>query len=256
MFRHVMTAVGVMAVASSASAAYLTNGDLETLDAGTPVFTGWSNNAGTSIATQAIEGNYSARIERETANNGNALNQNFNDPDGDLSVFRISLDFAASDPGSSTSRSLQFNVRTLQNPNDGNVGSINLRIVRGSAEGLGTVQVLNGSTFVSVLTDAVTLASSESGDGFVVNSLSIDADYTTSPSYTVTANGVTTDSLSYFQTTAPSAGTAVKQLSFQSGNVVTGAWAVVDNISVVPEPAAASLLGVAGLLALRRRRTA
>src|SRR5690606_10120396 len=145
---------------------------------------------------------------------------------------------------------------TLQNPNDGNVGSINLRIVRGSAEGLGTVQVLNGSTFVSVLTDAVTLASSESGDGFVVNSLSIDADYTTSPSYTVTANGVHTDSLSYCQTTAPSAGTAVKQLSFQSGNVVTGAWAVVDNISVVPEPAAASLLGVAGLLALRRRRTA
>src|SRR5690606_6147126 len=102
-FLPAITAVRAMAFAPSASDAYLTNGDLETLDAGTPVFTGWSNNAGTSIATQAIEGNYSARIERETANNGNALNQNFNDPDGDLSVFRISLDFAASDPGSSTS---------------------------------------------------------------------------------------------------------------------------------------------------------
>lgn len=244
----------LFAIGTSAQAQFLSNGDLETAG-GTSLFDSWSNNAGVTLASQPIGGDSSARISLNTANTGNALNQNLTDPGNSLSQYSISFDFATSNPGSSTARAMQLNLRTVPGVEGGN---INMRIVAGSVAGMGTIDVFGGG-WQTVLPNVVNFSTSETGSGFLINSLTLDADYSAAtPSYIITANGNSSGTLSFFQNSAPAQGDTLKQVSFQSGNIAAGAWSVVDNIAVVavPEPGVLSLfaLGGFGLLGLVRWR--
>lgn len=234
----------------SAGAQTLVNGDFESPGS----FTGWTTNAGVVSAVQPIAGVNSARIRYSISNSGNALTQILGDT---FSQFTLSFDAAASDPGSSSARSLQLVLRTGSTFGD-NTRSINMRLVGGTTAGFGTVQVYNGSAWVTALTDVFSLSTAESGAGFLVNTIQFDGDFTSTPFYTITVNGTTSASLSAFQSGTPTAGQGLAQISFGSGNMVTGSWSVVDNFNVmaVPEPGVATLLvglGLTGLIVLRRR---
>jgi len=233
----VAAAASVAAAPSQADTEYLLNGDLEVLGANPPLFEFWTNNAGTTLAAQAISGSNSARIGRDTGSLGNALNQTLNDAASLLSTFTASFDFAASDPGSATARSMQFLLRTVVGANTGNV---NLRVVSGSQPGLGNVEVFDGAAFQTALADVVNFSISETGVDFISNSATIVGDYSgATPFYTITVNGTASESLSHFQGGAPAQGTTLKEISWQSGNLAAGAWAVVDDISLVgPDPPA------------------
>lgn len=242
------------AVGANVHGQNLVNGDFET-PGSTSIFDSWSNNAGVTVAAQSISGSASARIAVSSANTGNALNQNLTDPGNSLSQYSISFDFAVSDPGSSTSRAMQLNLRTVPGSEGGN---INMRVVTGSTPGMGTIQVFQG-TWNTVLANAVNFSTAETGSGFLANSLTLDGNYSeATPSYVITANGNSSGTLSYFQNSAPAQGTTLKQVSFQSGNIAAGAWSVVDNVTVVavPEPGTLGLfaLGGLGLLGLARFR--
>jgi hypothetical protein len=236
------------AASASANAQYLSNGDFESTEG---TFQSWTFNGGVSEATQPISGNHSARIVANSGNTGNALNQNLVDPSNSLFAYQLSFDFAVSDPGSASSRSLQLNLRSVPGSDTGN---INLRVVRGSAAGIGTVQVFGG-TWQTALVDAINFSTEQTGAGFILNSMTIFGDYSETPFYTISVNGVDSANLSSFQTAAPAADATLKQISFQSGNLVAGSWSVVDNVTVtvVPEPATLTLVGV-GLLAILGRR--
>lgn len=238
---------------ATANAQFLSNGNFEV--SGEP-FQSWSTNAGISLAAQPISGGSSARIAPNSGNTGNALSQTLNDPGNQLSQYSLSLDFAASNPGGTTARSMQLNLRTTPGLDSGN---INLRVVNGTVEGFGNIEVFQGSWSVA-LANVVNFSTSETGAGFNLNSLTITGDYTATPFYNITVNGNTSGNLSLFQVVAPASGSSLQQISFQSGNLAAGAWSVVDNISMaaaVPEPTALSLLslGFIGFVARRRRKS-
>jgi len=255
----ILLTVGVAALLtglpSSASGAFIQNGDFESLDPGAPLFDSWTNNAGVSLAAQAISGSNSARIALNTGNAGNALNQTVNDPGGTLSVFDLSFDFATSNPGGTTARSMQLSLRTVVGSNSGN---INMRVVNGSIAGMGHVQVFDGSAFQTVLADVVNFSTSESGAGFIANRARFAGDFSgTTPFYAITVNGTSSANLSHFQGGAPAQGAPLREISFQSGNIAAGAWSVLDNVVVVPEPGTLAMLGVGASLwlASMNRRT-
>src|SRR5690554_3064826 len=108
----VLLAGAVANSASNAHGAFIANGDFEVLDSGESLFDAWTNNAGVTLAAQAIAGGQSVRIERNTSNAGNALNQTVADPLEVLSRFAFSCQFAASDPGSGSARSVHLSLRT------------------------------------------------------------------------------------------------------------------------------------------------
>jgi hypothetical protein len=248
----ILTAVSVVALGgliSPASGAFISNGDLESLGPGTPtLFESWTNSAGATLASQAISGNNSARIALNT--DGNALNQNANDPHETLKLFDLSFDFAVRDPGApANARSMQLNMRTEPGLN---VRQINMIVVRGSVPGMGSVRVFDGTAFQTALADVVHFSPNETD--LEVNHVTVTGDFSAAPLYSITVNGTTSANLSFFQGGAPAPGTPLRQISFQSGNVAAGAWAVVDNIVLVPEPASLGLLGIGAFLVPRRLR--
>ncbi|MGB7159571.1 MAG: hypothetical protein WBD40_16005 [Tepidisphaeraceae bacterium] len=157
----VAAGVALLFTGGAARAAFIANGDFEALDPGAPVFANWSNNAGVTLASQSIGGASSTRIALSTANSGNALNQTANDAGGALSSYAVSFDFATSNPGSASARSMQLNLRTTVNVDSGNV---NLRVVGGTEPGKGTVQVFQG-TWMTAAANAVNFSTSETGAG-------------------------------------------------------------------------------------------
>jgi hypothetical protein len=252
--KRVLLLIAFVSMVSTANASLLLNGDFEILDPGTPVFESWSNGGSVTAAVVPISGAYSAKLVR---NSGGFLQQHLVTP---VPVFAVEFDLALSDGGSSTNRSFQVNLlHTSTTVGSGNYHNINLRVVRGSAAGVGTVQVYDQTTasFVAVLTDAVTFSASE--NTLSVNHVEFFGDYGDgSPSYYVSVTDAssatrTTGELTMWQGTSPvTAGDNLTSIRFDNTNIVAGSWFVVDN--VVPEPATIAILSLGSLLGLCRRK--
>lgn len=212
---------------------FIENGDFELLDPGAPVFASWNNTSAIGIAAEAIDGDRSARLVYQHAGH---LYQPIDDPNASLSRWTVSFDVALSDPGPPVARSFQLNL-----PHPG--GNINLRVIRGSTPGRGTVQFFDGvafagGTWVTALTDAVNFSSSE--EALEVNRIRLSGDYSgAAPRFDLTVNGTTASDIEAWQNASPDPGAAITQVRFETGNFAAGAWAVVDNVSVhrMPPPA-------------------
>jgi hypothetical protein len=225
---------------STVNASFIQNGTFETLDPGSPVFASWSNGGSVTAAVVPISGAYSAKLIR---NSGGYLQQH---PSTPQPVFAVELDLALSDPGSSTDRSFQMNLlHTSTTIGSGNYHNINMRVVRGSAAGVGTVQVYNQTTtsWVNALTDAVTFSANE--NTLSVNHVIFSGNYGDgSPAYNISVkdSGGTTRTaleLTLWQGTPPTAtGDNLTSVRFDNTNIVTGSWCVVDNINVTQAPSA------------------
>jgi len=183
-------------------------------------------------------------------------------PTGDrLSEFDFSFVFAASDPGSTTARSLHLQVMTYN-------GStyplaIAMRLVRGSSACTLSLQAYDGIGFVTVAANAFNVSVYDSGANefstlnaynFQISGDFMAAQY--SVSYGAIGDAMTTvTNVNLFQNAPSEAnGQTLTAIKF-AGTQSSGSYAV-DNVSVIPEPGAVGLLAV-GLLALRaiRRRS-
>jgi hypothetical protein len=192
------------------------------------------------------------------ATNSN-LTQTTSDPSLALTKYTFATDLVL--PNGGTGRSFQVNLFHASGKN------INLRIVgddgnsTADSTALGDVQVFNGSTWVTALTDAINFTATDGSGGFGaspnINSLSVTGDYSgATPSYTVSSNGSTSAALTAFQGGAPTSGSRLTSVSFQGGSLASGTYFVVDNVAVsaVPEPASIALIGLGGLTLMSRRR--
>lgn len=235
-----LMSVAVLGLSSMCSA-YISNGDFEAED----TFESWSLIA-TQEAPVAISDNKSAKLV--PAGGGN-LTQDLSTPQ---SAFVVDLDLAVSDPGSG--RSFQLNLYHASE-----AGNTNMRIVQGDTSGMGTLEAFNGSNWQNVVTDAVTLSADD--QNLAVNHLKIVGDYSSSPSYDVYVtdaadNTQSAMNVNAWQNTPPTAGDMLETVKFDSSNFAGGSFSVVDNISVVPEPATVALLGLGGMALIRKRRNA
>lgn len=266
-FYKSFAAAVALAACGAVQGAYLNNGDFESVT-GAPepgqTFTGWTENNSSEaiVAAQAISGSYSAKIGKVGAN----FRQATSNYDG-LATFTLDLDFAASDPTTDTSgRTFALNLK--HNADVGIHNALNMRVIDNTGSSAGELQVFSGYTsptvngsWQTILTDAVTFSTSETS--LNVNHLRVVADYAaTTPSYVISvqdAGGTwrETGSLSYFQRhlstdTPPNATTPLRWLVFDTSNLKTGSWEVVDNITLVPEPTAIVFLGLGALALIRR----
>lgn len=258
MLRKSITLAAGVFLASAAQAAFVNNGNFEFLT-GNPepaqTFSDWTEDgAVATVATTGISGT-SARLAKVGGNN--SLHQNTNDPGLELTQYIVSLDFAMNDPGGAGDRGFNINLRpgTLSPT----AGQINLRVVDLDADGDGDVQAYSsspgttGGSWQTVLTSAVAFSATESN--LAVNRLTVTADLTGTPGYSVAVGSATASGVSLFQGAVPS-GATLKRVAFETGNLASGAFYVVDNVTVttVPEPAALGFLGLGSLLVMRRRR--
>lgn len=241
----------VMCVASAASAAYINNGGFEETSNGS--FVSWQSSSGaSSILSSGIEGK---SILLTPASNGTVIQ----DAIAATNHYILTMDVASS-AAQGTNRSFNVFIRHTFSTDQ-----INLRVTDDDNNGVGDITIYDGNGhWPIVLANVFTFSSSQTD--LKTNHLVLDVDYSTGK-YTVTltnANNVTTSQsgVSYFQiTTADGAlGTAstLKEIVFNTGNMLSGSWAVVDNVTVsaanVPEPAGFSLLAIGSLaLTLRRR---
>lgn len=243
-------AAGLSALATSAGAAII-NGDFEQApNAGDAAntFTGWTEQAG-GAATNGLVADIHAGLG---ANGGQHAAKLTKQPNGVLwqavtfeSKWQLDLDVAVFGSG----RAFQMFL-----PHNGTGDRISLIIVNGD------VQVYDqaNTRFQNVLAGAI----DGSSDGDIqVNHLRIVGDYSAAePSYIISAtdaDGVTRDTqpLRYWQGNAPAQGASIGSLRFDTANLTTDAYLVIDNLAV-PEPAAAAMgAGLAGGLLLRRSRT-
>lgn len=250
--------LGVLPV--TAGAAFLTNGDFETEplgdDSATTTFPNWTEAAGGNAVNTPvpITGAHSAKLVA----GGGSMSQSTSDPGNGLTTFTFDLDFAASDPGGPTNRSFHLNVRHA--PTAGGLfHQINVRVVDIDSDGDGDVQVFNSPTgtntgsWITALPSAVVFSASDTDLG--VNHLTIVGDYSdATPSYDLTVNAALSAGRTEFHGT-PILGEAVEQVSFETGSSAGGSFYVVDNITLVPEPAAVvGLVSLATLPLLRRPR--
>lgn len=232
----------------------LTNGNLETWSGSLP-----SNWGGTSVVSTSglVSGsNYAGVI-----NAGASLAPGF--AASYPMQFELSFVFAATDPGSSSSRSFNLSI----NQNGGAQPTLNFRTVEGSSgAGYITLQAYKtGSGWSDVATNLLatsnlTVGASDSGMHAYTFDLSVDlAASTWTLVYGLVGSGSTTtvSGLNYFQSNN---GSGLASLAFLGTSSAT-AYAV-DNASLlaVPEPGVISLLtlGASLLLATRlsRRRIA
>jgi len=225
--------------APSGQASLLTNGDFETGD-----FTGWTDDAsGASVTgSGALEGSFSASFPAS----GGDLSQSFAPV---TSPVTVSLLFTMGDPGGGGNRGFNLSLR------DAGAGEqINLRVVDGSNDGDGDVQIFDGQPgggggswqTVSDLNDSVSFSSTNDF------SLTIHT-FGGSFDYDVTINGQTASGLS-FQQNDNSFFAELDTLAFV--NQFSQGGYVVDDVSVtaIPEPSGFALIGLLGGLAWWWRR--
>lgn len=239
----------VGSLGSAAQASLLTNGNFEAAgnaDSATNTFPGWNetttattNQGNVAVrAVTALGGTTSARLTGAGNTIGN-LTQNISPMTG---PFSLSFDFAAVDPGAAGNAN-----RSLQLLLSGTGGQINLIVIRGSNSSVGSVQLF-GTSFNAIVSQADRINYSSSLDTPVMNNITITG--TVGGSYTINTNGLESGPVSFYQTGAPSNFNAV---TFTTTNSNTLNY-VVDNVSLVPEPASAGVLAIAGVTALARRR--
>jgi len=234
--RTLAVIAGLALAAGSANAAVLINGDFETGD-----LTGWTGGGGTTgsvvSTTSPLAGTYSAV---QTPKAAQQLYQAFTTI---TLTATTSFIFSASDPGGANDRSM--NVTFRGSGYTGGSPQINLRLTDVGNNSTGDIQVFDGATWQTVLTSAVTFNTS------TAFSLTINS-YGVGSTYDLTVGSSTATGLSYFH-----GGVLANfaQLSFVNASNTAGSTLKIDNVSVIPEPSAAALLGgLGGLLLLRRRR--
>lgn len=241
-------------------AAVLSNGDFEISGAGNPTFTGWSeltNDAATDLKSTAaiiggatISGSGSMEMVALAANGG-AVRQSI--PTA-MTQFTVSLDFASLSPETAADVNTRYFSMQLKHGISTSTTQINLRVAKS-----GQLQAYDGANWQAIgslaavfSTDTGTLGS-WGGETVVVNSLTVIADYSGTPSYSVNLNGTTVSGLTYFQGGVP--GTGSNTLTNISFNGVTSAKNfLVDNVVVIPEPATSGVLAAASLSVFLRRR--
>lgn len=247
------------ATAGEARAELLTNGDFEdyTDNASSTSFPGWTEASSVDggsargtvavLAASPLSGGRSALLTASTTAGG-VMRQSIADP---LTTFTFRTDFAMTDPGGETNRG--FNILMRQGGNSS--AQINLRVVDLNADGDGDVQVYNDvlDRFELAVPDAVDFSAALSSP--VANTLSVTGDFSSAnPAerfYTVTANGVVSGNLSFYQGSTTMADLSI--VGYQSNQSGQASF-VVDNASLVPEPSSALAVGSLGLAALARRR--
>lgn len=243
-------ASAVLATVSAAQAAYLANGDFETLGSGSPAtqtFDKWLENGDVaSVAAVGITGQ-SARLQKQGGTN--SLYQTPTDS-AQLSKFIYTFDFASSDPGDEATFPRTLNINLRPGTASPTVGQINLRVVDLDSDNDGDIQAYNGTAWVNVLKDAVLFSSSDTS--LASNHLEIVGDLALK-TYSLNVNGSEASGLAAFHGAVP-ANATLQQVTFETGNLAAGAFYVVDNVTLVPEPAALGVMALGvGLLGRRRK---
>lgn len=253
--------IAAMMTTGACHAAVLVNGDFEISGAGNPTFTGWSevsndtssDSKGSSaiIGGATISGTTSVEMVALAANGG-AIRQTV--PTA-MSQFTVSLDFAALSPEAAADASTRYFSMQLKHGAVTSVTQINLRVAKS-----GQLQAYDGAAWqaigslVAAFSADVGTIGAWGGETVATNSLTIIADYTGAPTYSVNLNGTTVSGLSYFQGGAPSGGTnSLNSISFYGGAAAKNF--LVDNVVIIPEPATGCLVGAAGIGLFIRRRS-
>ncbi|HEX8914558.1 MAG TPA: PEP-CTERM sorting domain-containing protein [Humisphaera sp.] len=249
--RPLAAVAALLLPACPASAAVLTNGNFEAptgTDSSTTTFPSWGESTGAAAirATTALSGSTSALL---TGTNGTVgtLSQTVDPITG---TFDLSFSFAAVNPGGATAGTSDRALQLLLTGSNG--AQINLIVIRGSSSAVGSVQIYNGS-FQSIASQVDKVNFSTSLDSPVVNTLRLTG--SVGGGYTVATNGTQSGAVSYYQGGTAPLPTDFKTVNFTTVNAATVNY-VVDNVTLVPEPAGAGLLAAAaaGGLAVRRRR--
>ncbi len=249
----------------------LQNGDFESVSAGAEpkaTFPDWvevQGDSSTTVRNEAVlaetvsvlSGLTSAELVAGSSTGG-ALRQN-------LSLapvnYQIDLLFAALTPAGTAAATDRFFSMLIKHGAATTVDQINLRMITS-----GQLQVFNGTAFVDVgtltglfTTDTGTLGAFD-GETPVMNTLRIAGDYNTTDgtpavNYAITLNGTTVTNLTSFQgTTGGAANNGLDAIAFSGA--LSAKNFIVDNVTAVPEPAAAVMFlgGIALIPILRRAR--
>lgn len=242
---------------SVASAAYINNGDFETAGSSGADFASWLE-SGTNPAGALASGIQGRSLLLSATTSGGAATSGslLQDVTGNLGKATVEMDVALS-AGTASARSFNVFLRHTTATDQ-----LNLRVTGSGANG--DVSVYDGTSWVTLMTGAVTFSTSQSD--LKVNHLKVELDYTTKTYnvYVTSASGVASQALgkSAFQitTTPVTSSTTLRQVVFSTSNWATNSWAVVDNVTVadasapVPEPAAVSMLAVGGGIMLGWKR--
>ncbi|MDY0170336.1 MAG: hypothetical protein RBS80_27575 [Thermoguttaceae bacterium] len=236
-----------------APAGLIANGNFESVSGDPLKFDGWTYDDATRFTVQSrpggsvISGNYSAEIVR-----GNVHNL-YQTPSEAVSSFIFNMDFAVFPNTGDRTMNTQLWWAA------GGASDIAVQLRVGSDNRL---QAYDGGAWRNIGTLAADTTVDTgtpnvwNGEEPVVNHLSIVGHFgATAPYYDVTLNANTVSNLQFFQSTVP-AGATVGPIRFQANNGASN-W-LVDNVSFVPEPSGAAMLGALVLFALapwRRRHS-
>lgn len=268
----------VGSLASTSNAAYLTNGDFETSNTeATPPetsapFASWNENPAGAVSdytASPISGDHSAKLTRATSGSLLQTAQNASE----LTNYIFSVDLALQAPTNGADRTFQLLLHHSGSPQP----NLNIRVIDSDQNGVGELQVYGAggsAAFTTVFANAVVFSTDADDNGDfagendtqAVNRITVTADYRSAIGYTVSLSNSlgspTSATLAGFQSgtagaiTPGTVGMNLVSVDFQTGNMQAGRFAIVDNVTLtlVPEPASLALLGLGGVLCLRRRR--